>query len=190
MKYIISGTDRKDSNSLKVSKLIQNLYRETGENAEIIDLSALGLSQMAGPFYGKATPPDSLKNWIDELGSAEGMIMVVPEYNGSYPGILKYFIDHWRYPETFEFRPVSFVGLGGMFGGLRPVEHLQQVFGYRNAFVYPERIFLMNVWKSLNAQGELTDPVALDLLKKQTLGFKKFCHALKESGLHALKRGL
>jgi chromate reductase len=189
MKYIISGTDRKGSNSLKISHLIKNIYAEKKEDVEIIDLSVLELSKMNGPFYGKETPPDALKNWIDKLGRSDGLVMVVPEYNGSYPGVLKYFIDHWKYPETFEFRPVCFVGLGGMFGGLRPVEHLQQVFGYRNAFIYPERVFLLNVWKNLSPQGDLLDLSAVDLLKKQRDGFQKFCRALIDSGLHSQNQG-
>lgn len=189
MKYIVSGTDRKDSNSLKISRLIQKIYADQKEQVEIIDLSTLGLSNMNGPFYGKETPPDAIKTWVDKLGASDGLILVVPEYNGSYPGILKYFIDHWRYPETFEFRPVCFVGLGGMFGGLRPVEHLQQVFGYRNAFIYPERVFLINVWKNLSPQGDLLDLSTLDLLKKQISGFRKFCRALSEANLHAQNHG-
>ena len=37
---------------------------------------------------------------------AEGLIVVTPEYNGSLPGVLKYFIDMLKFPESFEQRPV------------------------------------------------------------------------------------
>jgi chromate reductase, NAD(P)H dehydrogenase (quinone) len=111
-------------------------------------------------------------------------VFVVPEYNGSFPGVLKMFIDYWKYPETFEFRPVAFVGLGTRWGGLRPVEHLQQVFGYRNAFVFPHRVFVSNVHSALK-DGKFIDPMINDLLKTQARDFVKFIHALKHQGLDA-----
>jgi len=113
--------------------------------------------------------------------------MIVPEYNGSYPGALKYFIDHWVYPDSFEFRPVTFIGLGGKFGGLRPVEHLQQVFGYRNGFVYPERVFLTDIFGILK-DGQIQNPVLMKLLESQVTGFQKFVKGLQTVGLDANSR--
>lgn len=186
MKYIISGTDRKGSNSLKISKLVQELFRKRGETYEIIDLSELNMSNINGPYYGTEAVKH-VQEAIQKVNHSEALYIVCPEYNGSMPGILKYFIDHWKYPESFEFRPMAFCGLGGMFGGLRPVEHLQQVMGYRNAFIYPERVFLMNVWKIIQ-NDTLTDSMALNLLEKQVDGFTKFCKALSEHKLDALSR--
>lgn len=184
MKYILVGTNRPNSNSRKIADIIQTMYKEQEENVEIIDLKEIPLHDLKGEFYGK-TLPESIAPWVKKINESEGLIVVVPEYNGSMPGALKYFIDFWSYPDSFEHRPVCFVGLGGMFGGLRPVEHLQQVFGYRNAFIFPDRIFLINVWKHLTAQGELTDKVAMDLLKSQVQGFQSFCRGLHSEKLDA-----
>lgn len=188
MKHILVGTDRTGSNSGQLAQLIKNIYREINqEDLEIVDLSKLDLHTQGGPFYGDAPKPESLKNALNQISTSDGVFVLCPEYNGSMPGALKYFIDHLKYPDSFEFRPFCFVGLGGMFGGLRPVEHLQQVFGYRNAFIYPERVFLMNVWKILK-DGALTDQVALGLLKSQAAGFHRFVQALLDSQIHANKR--
>ncbi len=184
MKYIIAGTDRPDSNSLKVSKYIQSLYKGLGEVVEIIDLHDVKEHLHAsGLHYGKQS--ENLKPYLDKILASEGLVVVCPEYNGSMPGILKYFIDHMKFPESFEYRPVCFVGLGGLFGGLRPIEHLQQVFGYRNAFVFPERVFIMNVFKIMNAQGEPGDEAIQKLLLKQAQGFQKFTKALEGCKLDA-----
>ncbi|MEZ4873554.1 MAG: NAD(P)H-dependent oxidoreductase [Bdellovibrionales bacterium] len=113
---------------------------------------------------------------------SEGLIFVVPEYNGSYPGALKYFIDHWDYPASFEHKPVCFIGLGGRFGGLRPVEHLQGVLGYRNAFMFPDRVFITNVW-DIFKDSEITDDNIAQLLKVQASGFQKFVRALASENL-------
>lgn len=186
MKYIISGTDRKGSKTLEVAKYVQSLYLEVGEKTEIVDLSQLPTAELTHGVYGQNLPP-LWQNMMDKMLTCEAMHLVVPEYNGSMPGALKFFIDQWKYPETFQFRPVCFVGLGGMFGGLRPVEHLQQIFAYRNAFIYPERIFMMNVQKNWE-NGKPTNAVVVDLMKKQVSGFLKFVKALKSEKLDACSR--
>lgn len=182
MKHIISGTNRPGSRSLQVAKIIQDLYREAGEETEIVDLQDMDLPGLIG-HYGD-TAPDVMKLAIEKINKSEGVIVVVPEYNGSFPGALKYFIDHWSYPHSFEWRPVCFVGLGWGFGGLRPVEHLQSVFGYRNAFVYPDRVFLIDAPKYVN-DGKMENVGMFERLKNQAKGFSAFCKALSVAGLDA-----
>lgn len=183
MKYIIAGTDRPDSKTLKLAEYVQRLYKEQGEAVEIIDLKDVKEHLHTGPHYGKEH--SGLQPYLDKLVASEGLVVICPEYNGSMPGALKYFIDHMKFPETFEYRPVCFIGLGWMFGGLRPVEHLQQIFGYRNAFIYPERIFITNAPKVLNDQGEPQDEMVKKLLVKQITGFRNYVSALSAFKLDA-----
>lgn len=183
MKQILIGTNRRNSRSRQVGVLIQNIYRDLGEEVELMDLAEIPLHELTGEQYSKDLPPH-VAAAVEKITQATGVIFVVPEYNGSMPGALKYFIDHWKYPESFEQRPVCFVGLGGLFGGLRPVEHLQQVMGYRNAFVFPQRVFLQNIWTQLK-DGALTDPVVKSLLVKQAEDFQKFVKGLELAELDA-----
>jgi chromate reductase len=179
MKFIIAGTNRKGSTTLKLSQYMQQVFKNLGEDFEIIDLAQIPLADLTDGSY-KAS--EKVKPFINKMAQSQGTYVVVPEYNGSYPGVLKLFIDHWKYPDSFEHRPVAFLGLGGMFGGMRPVEHIQQVFGYRNAFIYPDRLFLQKVEKVFNGQ-DITDPVIKDLLNKQASGFLKFCTSLQAKNL-------
>ena len=182
MIHILAGTNRPESRSLEVSKYIQNVYKKLGEEAEVMSLMDVGLEELKPQHYA-GDKPAPIQKAVDTLLGSDGLVVVCPEYNGSMPGALKYFIDQWKYPESFEHRPVSFVRLGGLFGGLRPVEHLQQVFGYRNAFIYPDRVFLMNVW-NIFKDGAFTDPHVGELIEKQALGFSRFIKALKSENLH------
>lgn len=192
MKYIIVGTDRVGSNSKKIADLVQGIYKAQGEEVEVLELQNVMKGLVASPQYGNVTDP-ILKTATEKIEKSDGLVIVAPEYNGSMPGALKYFIDHLKYPDAFEGRPVCFIGLGGMFGGLRPVEHLQQVFGYRNAYVFPERIFIMNVWNHFkksdtNPNGIFQDTLILGLLKKQAQDFSVFVDALKGAKLHPQTR--
>jgi chromate reductase len=192
MKYIIVGTDRVGSNSKRIADVVRNIYKDLGEEVELLELQNVMKGLVASPQYGNVTDPILLEA-VKKVDASDGLIIVAPEYNGSMPGALKYFIDHLKYPDAFEGRPVCFIGLGGMFGGLRPIEHLQQVFGYRNSYVFPERIFIMNVWNHFkktesNPDGEFKDGLILGLMKTQARDFTVFVEALKTSKLHTLTR--
>jgi NAD(P)H-dependent FMN reductase len=113
--------------------------------------------------------------------------VVTPEYNGGMPGVLKYFIDMLKFPESFERRPVCFTGVAaGIWGALRPVEQLQAIFGYRNAHLYPERVFLPQINNLLDASGRLKDADLLERLKSQASGFTDFVERLKNVKLRGI----
>ena len=79
------------------------------------------------------------------------------------------------FPESFESRPVTFTGVAaGQFGALRPVEQLQQIFAYRNAYLYPNRVFIPGVHAVLNETGDLTDAKLKERLATQAKGFAEF----------------
>ncbi|MES3038435.1 MAG: NADPH-dependent FMN reductase [Bdellovibrionota bacterium] len=185
MKLILVGTDRKGSNSRKVGDYVKALYDKTGEQTVLLDLTDIDLmKELSGPHYGKPTTPVRIQTALNLFNQADGVVVITPEYNGSIPGALKYYIDHLKYPESFEYRPICYIGLGGMFGGLRSVEHLQQIFGFRNGYQFPLRVFIMNVWKVWTDAGP-SDPLIATLLQQQTEGFINFCKALKDHQLDA-----
>lgn len=183
---IVSGTNRKGSNTLIVSKKIQEMLGTQNEvTTEVINLEDIPLEHHAA--YGYSSPhSDDVQQYVNKINGSDGVIVVCPEYNGSYPGILKYFIDHLSYPDSFEYRPVAFVGLGGKFGGLRPVEHLQQVFGYRNAFIFPIRVFLFNVWNIVK-NGQIEDQESLRHLSQLVEKFPRFIKGLMSQDLLSKK---
>ena len=184
MKYIISATNRPGSNSRTVAGIIQTIYKKLNCPTEIISLREVPFQQLLENPYPKKLPAD-VHHIISKLNNSSAFTIVCPEYNGSFPGIFKFFIDHWSYPETFEYRPIAFVGLGGRFGGLRAVEQMQQIMGYRNAFIYPQRIFLQNITDLLH-DGKIQDQEIMSLLIQQAEGFLKFISALEEKKLSAL----
>jgi chromate reductase len=182
MIYIISGTNRKDSKTFEVSKIVQKEFKAIGKETKIIDLCDLPFDALHAANYKNA--PSLIAETVQSLNKSDGIFIVTPEYNGSFPGILKYFIDYFSYPETFEHRPVAFIGLGWRWGGLRPVEHLQQVFNYRNSYIFPQRVFISNA-PNVVTGGELTDENCFKLLQKQVKGFVQFIEALKSQGMDA-----
>jgi chromate reductase, NAD(P)H dehydrogenase (quinone) len=175
---IISGTNRPGSNTRKVVTHIESIYQTLGVKTHLLDLAELPPEIFSPAAY--AEKPATFKKFSDALLAADGLVIVTPEYNGSVPGILKYFIDMLPFPESFEHRPVCFVGLAaGVWGALRPVEQLQAIFGYRNAYIFPDRVFMPGIGKLMNEAGQFTSPDMDKRLGKQAEGFVGFVESLR-----------
>ncbi len=170
---LIIGTNRPGSNTRKVARHVEDIYAELKVPLRVLDLAQMPAEIFSPTSY--AEKPAAFRPFADGVLQASGLHVVTPEYNGSLPGVLKYFIDMLKFPESFERRPVCFTGLSaGIWGALRPIEQLQQIFGYRNAFVYPERVFLPQIHNLLDEQGRLRDAELLGRLRKQAEGFVDF----------------
>ncbi|NGP75587.1 NAD(P)H-dependent oxidoreductase [Balneolaceae bacterium YR4-1] len=175
---IISGTDRPNSNSLRIARYLQGEYRKHGVDADIVNLQDFPTSAVEGGRY--ADKPEEVEAFIQPVLESDAIVIVCPEYNGGYPGILKLFIDYLPFPESLNKKPISFIGhANGAFGGLRAVEQLQHVVGYRNAHVFPERVFIPRIGKNFDDKEGITDPFQQDLLQEQIKNFIGFVENLK-----------
>ena len=179
---LIVGTNRPGSNSRKVARHIQEIYAGLKVPLHVLDLTQLPPEIFSPASY--AEKPKSFQPFSEAVLKSAGLHVVSPEYNGSIPGVLKYFIDMLKFPESFEKRPVCFVGVAaGIWGALRPVEQLQAIFGYRNAFLFPERVFLPRINELLDDSGRLKDPELVQRLRNQVEGFVDFVERLQKTHL-------
>lgn len=178
MIVLIVGTNRAGSNSRKVAAQVEDIYKELKTPLRVLDLAQLPPEVFSPSSYGEK--PKSFQPFADAVLQSSGLHVVTPEYNGGMPGVLKYFIDMLKFPESFERRPVCFTGVAaGVWGALRPVEQLQAIFGYRNAYIYPERVFMPQVNNLLDADGKIKDAELVGRLKKQVEGFVGFTEKLQ-----------
>jgi chromate reductase, NAD(P)H dehydrogenase (quinone) len=183
---LIVGTNRPGSNTRKVAAHIEAIYAELKVPLHVLDLAKLPPEIFAPTSY--AEKPKAFQPFADAVLQSAGLHVVTPEYNGSVPGVLKYFIDMLKFPESFEQRPVCFTGLAaGIWGALRPVEQLQAIFGYRNAHIFPARVFMPQVHTLLDPAGNVKDAELLGRLKAQANGFAEFVEQLKGVKLRGRK---
>lgn len=181
---IIAGTNRPGSNTAHVARAVEACYRRRGVPAQVMDLSLLPSGAFLPEAYGRK--PEALGAFTESVWQSAGLVVVTPEYNGSFPGALKYFIDLLKFPESFEAKPVAFVGLSsGQWGALRAVEQLQQIFAYRNAHLLPERVFLPSIRDVLDGAGDLPEGELTQRLEVQAEAMVRFVHRLKGVDLGA-----
>jgi len=177
---VICGTNRPGASAHKVADIVHRHYAAANVPASYLSLVELPPEAFSPEAYGNK--PAKVVEIQKRVLDASGLHLVVPEYNGSFPGVLKYFIDLLKFPESFQHKPVAFVGeAAGMWGALRSVEQLQQIFAYRNAYLYPDRVFIPNVNAKLDGEGRLIDPDIDSRLAKQAVGFKAFIETMTAS---------
>lgn len=178
---LISGTDRKNSTTLKVSLIVKSLIEDLGEKIQFVDLAGLPEGIFSAKNYG--SPPPAFAEYQKMILETDGILTVVPEYNGSFPGALKYFIDLLKFPESLYRKPSGFIGLAdGRFGALRAVEQLEMIFNYREANLFGQRVFFQKVRDVISADGkEIKDPFIKDLLPKMLSGFISFSQKLSKN---------
>lgn len=171
---IIAGTNRPGANALKLAGIIRGYYRDRGREANILSLSEMPQEIFLPSSY--AQKPSSWKAISDRVLNADGLHVIVPEYNGSFPGVLKYFVDMLKFPESFERRCVCFTGeAAGIWGGFRAVEQIQMIFGYRDAVMLPDRVWIPGINQKWNAEGTgLAEEALVARLRDQVERFIDF----------------
>lgn len=176
---VIPGTNREGSLSHRLAALVAEDYTALGHEVDLLDLREMGGEFLESAAY--ARPGPKIGKMIDRFLVADGVVFIVPEYNGSYPGVLKLFLDMLPDPAGFAERPICLIGLAaGRFQSLRAVEHLQSVASYRNAYVYPRRIFIGDSYKQFHPERrELLDEELRTRLTEQASGFCAFAGRIK-----------
>ena len=123
--------------------------------------------------------PAGIVAWADAIRSADGLIIVSPEYNWSIPGGLKNAID-WvsrMKDQSFKDKPVALQSAaGGILGGSRMQYHLRQSLTSVDALLFgrPEVIVTFAAQKFDEKTLELKDQTAGDMIKLQLGGFETF----------------
>jgi NAD(P)H-dependent FMN reductase len=175
MILIVSSTNRPNSNARVISEIYAELLRQRGVAVQILDLTDLPQDFILSALYdnsGKHAGFNELNNLIT---AAEKFVFVVPEYNGSFPGVLKAFIDGLSYPSSFRHKKAALVGIStGTQGGALAVSHLTDIFNYMGMHVLAAKPRLMHIHKHLGSDNTLTNLLYLQLLQEQIDQFLSF----------------
>ena len=170
MTTIISCTNREGSNSLKLAEYYKKQILAKGAEAEVLSLMDLPDHLISTDLYGKRS--EAFQSIQNKISATSKFIFVAPEYNGSFPGILKLFIDACTFPESFYGKKVALVGLSsGKYGNIRGIEHLTGICHYINLHVLPLRIHIPYIGKEFNENGDLFQEHTVKFVEQQVNQF-------------------
>jgi chromate reductase, NAD(P)H dehydrogenase (quinone) len=171
---IISGTNRLNSNSILIARYYQRLFESMGTKAQVLDLTELPNDFIYSALYDNAGLHDDFNMFQELVDATDKYLFVVPEYNNSYPGVLKAFIDGLRYPGSFAGKKAAMVGLSaGMQGGALAISHLTDVLNYLGMHVLAQKPKLAFVHKYLE-EGNITNELYKQLIQEQAEAFISF----------------
>lgn len=165
---IVAGTNRPNSRARRIADLYQNLLQELGAACQVLDLVDLPADASVSALYDNTGQSEVFNGLAEKAAAADKLVLVVPEYNCSYPGALKIFIDGLAYPGGIRGKKAALVGLSsGTQGGLLALSHLTDVLMYLGTAVLPARVRLPLIDQHLSSAGELTHSLYRQLLREQ-----------------------
>lgn len=170
---IFSATNRPNSNTEKIANYYHLALKAKGVKAEVFSLKDLPPSILISDMYGQRSA--EFQQIIDKyVANQTKFIFIIPEYNGSFPGVLKVFLDAIS-PKLWEDNKACLTGIStGRAGNLRGLEHLTNILNYLKINVYHFKQPLSIVDKLLDSSGNLIDDTTKKIIDSQIDGFLKF----------------
>ena len=167
MFIIISGTNRVGSNTLKVAKEYHRILIEKGNAATVFSLEGVNVLQRDAAF-------EAIEKEI--LMPNNTFIFIAPEYNGSFPGVLKLLFDTGKTHELWWHKKALLTGVAtGRAGNLRGLDHLSAVLNHMKVTVYPNQLPLSSIDKLLDDKGKFKDEATINAINNQLDGFINWC---------------
>lgn len=171
---IIVGTNRENSKSRKVAEYYGKLLESHGATSQILDLRDLPVDFAFTALYANTGKHEVFNEFVKIVNQSDKFVFIVPEYNGSFPGVLKTFIDGLDFPSSFQNKKAALLGISsGVMGGALALSHLTDILNYLNMHVYGVKPRIQRM--SVNfIDGIITDKFIADLIDSQAKGFIEF----------------
>jgi len=170
---IIASTNRPASSTLKLAKYYQKQLLNKGAEANLLSMAELPPNFIETDMFGSRSAGfEPIQKLVT---NTQKFLFVIPEYNGSFPGILKTFIDACTFPDSFYDKKAALVGLSsGTYGNVRGVDHFAGICSYLHLHVLPLRLHIPGIRKEMNAHDELFEEKTVKFVDEQVDKFLKF----------------
>lgn len=154
---VIVGSIRRGRNTPRLAKLVgAKLDAHPGAVADFIDLAELDLPMMEERLSHLETPPAQLVDFGRRVGAADALVIVTPEYNKGYPGVLKNAIDYLG-PE-YRRKPVAIATHSvGAFAGQVVLQQLRIVMINVGAVPIPAALTVPHIEQAIDENGGALD---------------------------------
>jgi len=163
---IISGTNRKDSMTLRVANYYYNEMQGIANDVRLLSLENLRLWERNEELI-------AVEKQI--LIPSEKFIFIMPEYNGSFPGVLKMLIDNTDIRQCWWYKKAAMVGVAdGRGGNLRGLEHMTNILHYLRMNVLYNKIPLSKINEEISKAGDILIPATQKAIHQQIEEFIKY----------------
>ncbi|MGE3176654.1 MAG: NADPH-dependent FMN reductase [Vicinamibacterales bacterium] len=158
---VVTGSVRTGNYTGKAAALVvEELRKREDVQVDIVDPAGLTLAAPGAP------PTADSKALQAKIQAATGVVLVTPEYHGSFSSVMKLVIENLGFPSVLAGKPVALLGVAsGGIGAIKSLEHLRSVCSHVGAIVLPLPISVANVQKVFDADGRCSDPAIEKLVR-------------------------
>ncbi|GAB4383909.1 MAG: hypothetical protein Kow00121_46600 [Elainellaceae cyanobacterium] len=148
---VILGTPRQGRQSEYVAQfVVEQVSQRDNVQTELIDIRTLPITTMDA---GESAKDPGFAATVER---ADGLIIVAPEYNHGYPGLLKHVLDTCL--KEYIHKAVGICGVSaGPFGGTRVIQNLLPVMRELGLVTIFYDLNFSNVQTLFNESGQLLD---------------------------------
>ncbi len=167
---VVSSTNNKNSLSAQLADYYAGVLRKRGCDSQVLKLTSLPPDFTVTALYEQNGKHPEFNHLRKLMETAQKYVFIIPEYNGSFPGVFKAFIDGLQFPDTFKGKKCAMVGVSqGPQGGAFAMSHLTDIFHYLKMHVHPLKPRLSDIRDSQLATI-LANEKYVQLLEEQADG--------------------
>lgn len=171
---VISGTNKKDSLTRVIASLYYSRLRSMNIDTRFLSLEDIDYSFINSQMYGNH-PSQILKLQKEVFDPTKKFVFVLPEYNGSIPGVLKLLIDALDVRTAFQGKKAALTGVAtGRAGNLRGLDHLASILQHMRVTVMPHMLPISKVKDELDVLGELNNPATQKVVNAHVASILEF----------------
>ena len=165
---IISGTNRKGAVSYQMAKYYSSLLDKENKTNQIIDLEkSMPADFIATCLYENSRKNEAFNATIDLVNASDAIIFIIPEYNGSFPGVLKTFIDGLEYPKSLKNKKILLTGISsGHQGGALALSHFSDILCHLGAQPTGIRVKINHIENQFDGKA-ISNHLINDLIQEQ-----------------------
>jgi NAD(P)H-dependent FMN reductase len=150
---IISSSVRTGRKSHRIALFFRNYLEQNNlASAEILDLLEYNFPLFEERLKFQKSPLPAVLDFAGRIQSADGIIIVTPEYNGGYPASLKNVVDLLN--DEWHHKPVAISTVSaGPFGGAQLITSLQFSLWKMQAWIIPATFPVVRVHETFDENG-------------------------------------
>jgi NAD(P)H-dependent FMN reductase len=177
---ILLGSIRRNRESFKVAKFVFNaLSVMPMAQTEVLDLKELNIPMMEERLKFRSDPPSSIMQLSASMNRADAVVIVTPEYNSGYPGVLKNALDYLK--DEYRRKPFGIITVSSAWsGGILCLASLRQVILHLGGVPIPATLPIPMAQDVFDENGDPHDPKWNRRAKKFAEELLWFTEALAE----------
>lgn len=166
---VVLGTAREGRASSGIAEAVVKVIEQMpGCTTELVDVREHVHAAVTVPPWGAGGAMEKPSAWQEVVQKSAGMVLIIPEYNHSFPGELKILLDSLT--SDYEGKVVGLVGVSaGTLGGARVLEHILPVLQTLSLHTVKETVLISKAAEAVDEDGAFVDKKTAEYTERMVM---------------------